>query len=102
MYGHVGEPGDGNEFARAHTEQHMSVAGTVTLGNGAKGRVRGEGTGNVIAAMERAGVQRLICQSTLGAGDSVRQLDWKWWLLFRGPLRWAMAGYSSWIARPAS
>ena len=23
LYGHVGEPGDGNEFARSHTEQHM-------------------------------------------------------------------------------
>lgn len=32
MYGHVGEPGDGNDFARAHTEQHMRVAGTITLG----------------------------------------------------------------------
>ncbi len=32
LYGHVGEPGDGNEFARAHTEQHMRVAGTLTLG----------------------------------------------------------------------
>ena len=32
MYGHVGEPGDGNDFARAHTEQHMSVAGTIRLG----------------------------------------------------------------------
>jgi len=33
MYGHVGEPGDGNEFARAHTEQHMRVAGTLKLGD---------------------------------------------------------------------
>ncbi len=34
LYGHVGEPGDGNDFARAHTEQHMRVAGTLTLGDG--------------------------------------------------------------------
>lgn len=33
LYGHVGEPGDGNNFARAHTEQHMRVAGTLTLGD---------------------------------------------------------------------
>ena len=33
MYGHVGEPGDGNDFARAHTEQHMKVAGTIQLGD---------------------------------------------------------------------
>ena len=32
LYGHVGEPGDGNNFARAHTEQHMRVSGTITLG----------------------------------------------------------------------
>ncbi|MGA1105040.1 MAG: DUF7065 domain-containing protein, partial [Pseudomonadales bacterium] len=34
LYGHVGEPGDGNEFARAHTEQHMRVKGILQLGNG--------------------------------------------------------------------
>lgn len=33
MYGHVGEPGDGNEFARSHTEQHMRVSGEVRLGD---------------------------------------------------------------------
>lgn len=31
LYGHVGKPGDGNEFARSHSEQHMSVEGTLTL-----------------------------------------------------------------------
>ncbi len=31
LYGHVGEPGDGNDFARAHTEQHMRVAGSISL-----------------------------------------------------------------------
>jgi hypothetical protein len=29
LYGHVGKPGDGNEFARAHFEQHMKVSGTI-------------------------------------------------------------------------
>ena len=33
MYGHVGEPGDGNNFARAHTEQHMRVTGTIRMGD---------------------------------------------------------------------
>ncbi len=33
FYGHIGEPGDGNEFARAHTEQHMRVTGAITMGN---------------------------------------------------------------------
>ncbi len=31
MYGHVGEPGDGNDFARAHYEQHMRVSGTLKI-----------------------------------------------------------------------
>jgi hypothetical protein len=31
LYGHVGEPGDGNEFARSHTEQHMRVSGKLKL-----------------------------------------------------------------------
>ena len=34
LYGHVGEPGDGNNFARAHTEQHMRVSGQITIGDG--------------------------------------------------------------------
>ncbi len=33
FYGHVGEPGDGNDFARAHTEQHMRVAGHIQMGD---------------------------------------------------------------------
>ena len=33
MYGHVGEEGDGNNFARSHSEQHMRVSGTLTLGD---------------------------------------------------------------------
>ncbi|MDP6970746.1 MAG: hypothetical protein QF921_04415 [Pseudomonadales bacterium] len=33
LYGHVGDPDDGNQFARAHTEQHMRVEGTVRLGD---------------------------------------------------------------------
>ena len=33
FYGHVGETGDGNEFARSHTEQHMRVSGTLQFGN---------------------------------------------------------------------
>ncbi len=33
MYGHVGDPADGNQFARAHTEQHSRVAGTITIDN---------------------------------------------------------------------
>ena len=34
IYGHVGKPGDGNEFARAHYEQHMAVTGTIRVDGG--------------------------------------------------------------------
>ncbi len=50
----------------------------VALGAGRKGRVRAQGTKNVIAAMKRHGVRRLVCQSTLGAGDSRPALNFFW------------------------
>lgn len=34
------------------------------------GVIRSAGTRNIVAAMERAGVRRLICQTSLGYGDS--------------------------------
>ena len=40
--------------------------------------VRSEGTKQIIQAMEQAGVRRLVCQSTLGAGDSWGNLDFYW------------------------
>jgi len=33
LYGHIGDPDDGNQFARAHTEQHMRVSGRLQLGD---------------------------------------------------------------------
>lgn len=50
----------------------------VALGAGRKGGVRAPGTANVIAAMKRHGVRRLVCQSTLGAGESVGNLNFFW------------------------
>ncbi len=50
----------------------------VALGAGRKGTVRSAGTGNVIAAMQRHGVRRLVCLSTLGAGDSRPLLTFFW------------------------
>ncbi len=49
-----------------------------TIGAGSKGNVRAEGTRNIIRAMENNGVRRLICQSTLGAGDSKGNLNFFW------------------------
>ena len=51
-----------------HAQIQSAVAGSdaviVALGAGAKGKVRSQGTQNVIAAMRQAGVRDLICQST--------------------------------------
>lgn len=50
------------------------------LGSGKQltGTVRSEGTRQIIRAMEQTGVRRLICQSTLGAGDSWGSLNFYW------------------------
>lgn len=61
----------------------------IVLGSGKsrKGTVRSEGTKNIIKAMKINGVKRLICQSTLGAGESTGNLNFFWknimfgWLL---------------------
>lgn len=49
-----------------------------SIGAGRKGGVRAQGTRNIIHAMEKLGVRRLICQSTLGAGDSRGNLNACW------------------------
>ena len=50
----------------------------IVLGSGRKGKVRAEGTLNIINAMKQCNVQRLICQSTLGAGNSNENLNFFW------------------------
>ena len=43
LYGHVGKPGDGNDFARAHFEQHMRVTGSLSVDGGAETKLTGHG-----------------------------------------------------------
>jgi uncharacterized protein YbjT (DUF2867 family) len=52
----------------------------VTLGAGMSRRsvIRSEGTMNIINAMHAHGIRRLICQSTLGTGDTWRNLNFFW------------------------
>jgi putative NADH-flavin reductase len=50
----------------------------IALGAGRKGTVRSVGTKHVIDAMERRGIRRLVCQTTLGAGDSRPLLNFFW------------------------
>lgn len=87
----------------------------IALGAGRKGKVRAAGTRHIVAAMARWGVHRLICQSTLGAGDSRPALNFFWkHLMFGFLLRDAYADHEAqeaivtrsdldWtIARPAA
>lgn len=41
-----------------------------------RSRIRARGTANIVAAMQRANVNRLICVSALGVGDSRDFLPW--------------------------
>ena len=66
------------------------------LGAGAKGEIRTEGTRNIVRAMEKAGVSRLICLSTLGVGDSRDSLNFFWkHIMFGLLLRGAYADHVS-------
>jgi putative NADH-flavin reductase len=69
-------------------------AAVCILGAGSHGKVRAVGTQNIISAMEKSGVQRLICQSTLGAGDSRPNLNFFWkYIMFGMLLRKAYADH---------
>lgn len=64
------------------------------LGAGRAGVVRSSGTANIIAAMHEHGIRRLICQSTLGAGDSAPALNFFWkYVMFGLLLRPAFADH---------
>ncbi|BDS12123.1 NAD(P)-dependent oxidoreductase [Aureispira anguillae] len=62
----------------------------VVLGAGISSgsNVRSQGTLNIIKAMQNNGVKRLICQTTLGAGDSRGNLNFFWkYIMFGGLLK---------------
>ncbi len=66
------------------------------LGSGKKlsGNVRSQGTQNIIQALEKAGIKRFICQSTLGAGDSWGNLNFYWkYIMFGFILRKVFADH---------
>lgn len=48
------------------------------LGDGRAGKIRAEGTFNIINAMNKAEVKKLICLSTLGMGKSYGNLNFFW------------------------
>lgn len=48
------------------------------LGDGKAGKIRAVGTKNIIEAMYKTGQKRLICQTTLGMGESYGNLNFIW------------------------
>ena len=66
----------------------------VVLGAGRKGGVRSIGTRNIINAMKVHDMKRLICQSSLGVGDSRINLNFFWkYIMFGLLLRPAYADH---------
>jgi putative NADH-flavin reductase len=67
-----------------------------SLGSGTqtKGTLRSQGTRNIIQAMEKVGVRRFICQTTLGIGDSRGNLNFFWkYVMFGFLLRQVFADH---------
>ena len=51
----------------------------ITLGSSKlSGNLRSKGTQHIVDAMEQQGIKRLICQTTLGMGDSYSNLNFFW------------------------
>ena len=73
------------DVARA-IEGHDAVIVTLGAGMSRKSMVRSEGTMNVIHGMQKHGVSRLICQSTLGAHESWDNLNFFWKRIMFGAL----------------
>jgi nucleoside-diphosphate-sugar epimerase len=57
---------------------HDAVVVTLGAGMSRRSVIRSEGTMNIINAMHAHGIRRLICQSTLGTGDTWRNLNFFW------------------------
>lgn len=72
--------GDATQPAAVATAIEGQDAVVITLGSGLsrKSTIRSVGTMNVILGMQKHGVERLICQSTLGAHESWGNLNFFW------------------------
>lgn len=71
-------PGDAFDIRAVAAAIAGQDAVIVTLGAGFKGEIRTAGTRNAIDGMKTHGVKRLICLSTMGAGDSRPMLNFFW------------------------
>ncbi|WP_298840215.1 NAD(P)-dependent oxidoreductase [uncultured Roseobacter sp.] len=65
---------------------HDAVVVTLGAGMNRKSVIRSQGTLNIIRGMQKHDVQRLICQSTLGAHESWGNLNFFWKRIMFGAL----------------
>ena len=89
-------PGDVMDSRAVEQAIQGQDAVVCVLGSGQKltGTVRSAGTQRIVQAMEKVGVRRFICQSTLGAGKSWDNLDFYWkYLMFGFILRQVFADH---------
>jgi len=79
---------EGDVLEKSHVRDAVAGHDAVlcALGAGRHGHVREAGTGNIVAAMRTNKVERLICQSTLGAGDSYGNLNFFWKYIMFGTI----------------
>jgi putative NADH-flavin reductase len=92
----TGVQGDALDSASVEKAVDGQDAVLCALGAGAKGTTRSEGTRNIVRAMEKAGVSRFICLSTLGVGNSRANLSFFWkHIMFGLLLRQAYADHVS-------
>jgi putative NADH-flavin reductase len=86
----------GDVMDQASIEQVMPGQDVVlcALGAGSKGGVRAAGTQNIIGVMQKCGVRRLVCLSSLGVGESRANLNFFWkYVMFGLLLRRAYADH---------
>lgn len=86
--------GDVMDFPTVVRAMQGQDAVLCSLGAGRNGVIRSEGTRHIVQAMENASISRLICQTTLGVGDSRSNLDFFWkYIMFGLLLRPAYADH---------
>ena len=86
----------GDVMDQASIEQVMPGHDAVisALGAGGKGGVRAAGTRNLIEVMQKCGVRRFVSLSSLGVGESRRNLNFLWkYIMFGLLLRRAYADH---------
>lgn len=78
--------GDLADEQAVHTAVTNQDAVLCAIGDGSKGGIRSLGTKHIIDAMEKVGTRRLICETTLGLGDSKGNLNFFWKYIMFGLL----------------